>query len=124
MWIYVQSNGAFCDGLTGDLLDHGYAGFGRGKNNPAMERIANVGPLPAGWYHIEAPINSPVHGPFAMRLTPRSSNEMFGRSAFMIHGDSKSRPGEASQGCIVLARKYREEVWTQINDRALLVLNA
>jgi hypothetical protein len=35
---------------------------------------------------------------------------MFGRSGFLIHGDSIIRPGTASRGCIILAREIREQI--------------
>ena len=35
-----------------------------------------------------------------------------GRVAFQIHGESRSNPGNASKGCIVLPRSIRERIWT------------
>ena len=39
-----------------------------------------------------------------MPLIPSPTNEMFGRSEFLIHGDSLEHPGAASEGCIILPR--------------------
>lgn len=123
MILWVQSLGALVDGDTGRVIAHGYAGCGLGKNKPDMQRVRNTGPIPCGWYTVEAPFNSATHGPHAMRLSPDPFNEMFGRSAFMIHGDSISRPGEASEGCIVLARLIRQDIWATPDQHRLLVVN-
>jgi len=104
--IYEQSTGKILTDI-GTLFGQGYAGHGEGKNNPSMENIKMVGPLPKGIYHIGEPYDSPHTGPFTLPLTPDSSNEMYGRSDFKIHGDSISNPGTASNGCIILPRDIR-----------------
>jgi hypothetical protein len=53
-----------------------------------------------------------------MNLTPRPGNQMFGRSAFMIHGDNRTHT--ASQGCIILRRDLREQI-DRSDDRELTV---
>jgi hypothetical protein len=103
------------------LVAHGYSGAGDGKNNPAKQEVQCVGPIPVGTYTIEAPIDTKTHGPYAMHLTPDPKNEMFGRSAFMIHGDSVVHPGTASEGCIILPRAVREQIWAS-GDRTLEVI--
>jgi hypothetical protein len=114
-WLYEQSTGALSrDGVT---VATGYSGAGDGKNNPGMQDVPNVGPIPVGGYTIGEPHNTPSHGPFVMTLTPDRGNEMFGRSAFLMHGDSVSRPGTASQGCIIQARAIREEVAASGDNR-------
>jgi hypothetical protein len=35
---------------------------------------------------------------------------MCDRSGFLIHGDSFSHPGDASDGCIILSRPEREAI--------------
>ncbi|MGF6481227.1 hypothetical protein QFZ91_003390 [Paraburkholderia sp. JPY419] len=48
-----------------------------------------------------------------MPLTPDPGTETFGSNAFFIHGDSKSHPGNASNGCIVISnRAVRERIWS------------
>jgi hypothetical protein len=44
-----------------------------------------------------------------MTLTPVGHNA-HGRTHFLIHGDSITDPGNASQGCIVLRKKLREAI--------------
>jgi len=86
-----------------------------------MENIKMVGPLPKGIYYIGEPYDSPYIGPFTLPLTPDSSNEMYGRSDFKIHGDSISEPGTASNGCIVLSRDIRIMIF-KCTDKILKVI--
>ena len=87
-----------------------YAGNGEGLNNPAMQNVSKVGPLPQGFYAIDHPADDPVVGEFAMRLIPQGSIEMFGRSDFFMHGDNPRMNHTASEGCIVASRAAREFV--------------
>jgi hypothetical protein len=126
MWTYIQKTGELLqDGLHVAL---GYSGFDdpatgqEGKNNPELENVEDVGPIPVGKYFIGSPHDTLTHGPFVLPLTPDAANEMFGRSAFLIHGDSVVDPGTASRGCIIMARKVRTEV-AQSGDRQLQVIS-
>jgi len=121
MHTYIQLSGQWLD-PTGKLLATGYSGLGLAKNEPSYEMVPDTGPIPQGVYHIEAPINSPTHGPFAMPLEADDGNEMFGRSGFMIHGDSLEHPGAASEGCIILGRPFREAIWAS-GDHQLQVIS-
>src|SRR6266850_4122660 len=56
-----------------------------------------------------SPCSLQVRNP-APALTPDASNQMFGRTAFLIHGDSVVEPGTASRGCIIMSRGIRNEV--------------
>ena len=60
-------------------------------------------------------------GTYVIRLEPDPGNNMCGRSNFLIHGDSKTHPGSASQGCIILDKKYRKDMWTS-GDKILKVI--
>jgi hypothetical protein len=40
-------------------------------------------------------------------LTPDPANDMCGRGGFLIHGDSISHPGDASDWCISVTRSER-----------------
>jgi len=79
----------------------GYSGKDFGKNNPSMERVPYVGPIPHGLYRIGRAVGEAAKGPLTMRLTA-IGHTTFGRTAFLIHGDSIKHPGDASKGCIVL----------------------
>jgi hypothetical protein len=97
---------------TGAILRsyYGYAGRGPGKNNPEAERLRNVGPLPRGSYLVYPPVYHPRLGPMAFLLHPVPTNAMYGRSGFLIHGDSPTKPGQASRGCIILGPAARAAI--------------
>ena len=119
MWIYEQSSGKLSSTESG-YLGTGYSGYGFGKNDPRSQALADIGPIPCGVYAIGAPFDSIEHGPFAMPLSPDAANQMFGRSGFLMHGDSLEHPGCASKGCIIMPRDAREAVWAS-GDRELQV---
>lgn len=89
------------------LLCFGYSGKGNFKNDPNSEALHNRGPIPQGRYFIGDPIDTVTHGPYVLPLTPAPDNVMYGRSGFLIHGDSITDPGNASEGCLVVAHQYR-----------------
>jgi len=110
MWTFQQLTGNLIS-KSGNTVGQGYSGFGTGKNNPGLQTVPNVGPIPEGFYNIEAPVDTKDHGPYVLRLEPFAENQMFGRNGFLIHGDSKEHPGTASHGCIILPRVLRELIW-------------
>ena len=122
MWTYEQSTGQLFH--NGVFHGAGYAGNGAGLNNPAMQDVSCVGPLPRGRYRIVGPpYDSPKVGKCVLNLEPDPGNEMFGRSAFRMHGERlpPAPPKEASEGCIVQARDVRVRVWAS-GDRDLEVV--
>jgi hypothetical protein len=118
--IYSQSTGRLTTEI-GSLIGFGYAGYGQGKNNPKMQSVHDVGPLPVGKYFIGEPYVSKNTGPFTIPLNPDPANEMFDRSDFKIHGDTIDAPGTASHGCIIMALKFRQAVHT-CTDKILNVI--
>jgi hypothetical protein len=104
-WKYLQSTGELV--FDGKVVCTGYSGFGAAKNDPRAEQIRNNGPIPRGRYLMSERFDSDEHGPICFRLTPASGTETFGRSSFMIHGDSVRKPGAASHGCVVVNRTAR-----------------
>jgi Protein of unknown function (DUF2778) len=109
-WIFEQSSGAMFD-PAGVIVGNGYSGAGEGKNNSDMESIHNIGPIPQGKYTMGEPVTSHVHGPYAIPLHPDNENKMFGRDAFLCHGDSMVAPGTASEGCIIQPHDVRIKMW-------------
>jgi hypothetical protein len=107
-WTYSQSTGELTQ--DGRHVATGYSGAGDGRNNPGQQATRNVGPIPQGRYTIGAPHNSRHVGPEAMSLTPLPGTQTFGRSDFLIHGDSRTHPGAASAGCIVLPLDIRRRI--------------
>jgi hypothetical protein len=114
MHAYSQSSGNWFE--DGALLGSGYAGGNcgktpQGKNNPLMQAVHSVGPIPQGTYDIQGPpFTHPTAGPFCLRLEPQQGTVTFGRAGFMVHGDTNP-PGNASEGCVVLPRAVRECIW-------------
>ncbi|SRR5579871_278144 len=109
-WTYSQKTGEL--NQDGTHVATGYSGAGPGKNNPEMEQVHNVGPIPKGdWTIVGPPASTATHGPFVLHLEPAPTTQTFGRGGFLMHGDSVEHPGQASQGCIILPRTVREQVW-------------
>jgi len=98
------------DAVTGREVvnTRGYAGTGAGRNNPMLESVRDVGPLPGGEYAIGPAYNSRRTGQMTLPLTPSEDNEMFGRSLFRIHGDDAEH--DASTGCIVVGPEARKSI--------------
>jgi hypothetical protein len=122
-WLYDRKSG--CVGRTDDPENNavavGYSGHGIGKNNPDMSNVHDVGPIPRGmWSIVALLLTTADHGPFVLRLAPKEGTETFGRTGFLIHGDSVTNPGGASLGCIILPRTTREMIWRS-NDKELIV---
>lgn len=119
MWTWQSATGEL---LQDDVIKGaGYSGHGEGYNNPALEDVHDVGPIPRGnWSIVGPPSDTTGHGPFVLRLEPFPGTQTFGRSGFLIHGDRKDAPGTASLGCICLSRVVREKVWNS-GDHGLVV---
>jgi len=110
-WTFEQLTGNFID-PTGSLQGKGYSGQPPHRNNPDSQTIPNQGPIPQGlWQAVELIPESTNHGPFVIRLEPYSQTVTFGRSGFLIHGDSIPHPGYASEGCVIMSRDVRELFW-------------
>lgn len=113
--VYKQSTGElFADAQPGvnrtlgvaELLGTGHAGNGAGKNNPGMETVHNVGPLPVGHYKIGQWGTHAQLGPISAPLIPQPDENgsyawLYGRGGFYVHGP------EFSEGCIVMPEPVR-----------------
>lgn len=121
MWTYVITTGALRN-PDGETAGFGYSGFGEGLNNPAMQNVHDVGPIPEGDWTIGRFFDDPGgKGPLVAHLTPAEGTETYGRSGFMVHGDNKAMDHTASHGCIILSRNLRETLIAS-SDRALKVI--
>lgn len=118
---YSQSTGRWILD-NGHVLGVGYSGHGPGKNDSSYQACPNIGPIPVGTYTIGQEYTHPEKGPIVMRLTPDPKNQMFGRSGFLIHGDSIKMPGTASEGCLVFDHNSREII-AGLKDRLLKVVS-
>lgn len=121
MWTYEQATGKLS--RDGEVVATGYSGAPpEGKNNPAMQEMHNVGPIPRGtWKVTGLTLTRTDHGPFVLHLTPQDGTDTFGRAGFLMHGDSIEHPGTASEGCIIMPREVRELVWAS-GDKELEVV--
>lgn len=96
----------------------GYSGAGYGRNNPDMEDVVGVGPIPRGLYRIGKPDTNVKTGPLTFVLIPDGHNA-HGRSGFLIHGDNITH--NASHGCVILGRCVREAI-AKANETVLNVI--
>jgi len=126
MWTYHQRTGKLFD-AEGRHVSTGYAGGNGGKhpegvNNPEMQNVKMIGPLPQGFYTFGEVVLKSHLGPFAIPLIPDKENEMYQRSAFYCHGDRKDPPFSASDGCIIQPRAIREMMYNS-KDHILKVIS-
>ncbi len=106
MIAYSQATGKIY--LPNMLLGVGYSGAGEGVNNPAMEAVQKVGPIPRGkWKIVRWDTRHGNKGPQVAVLAP-VGHDAHGRTAFLIHGDNTTPdPRDGSHGCIVASRAIR-----------------
>lgn len=118
-WRYEQSTGKLFT-PEGTLIATGYAGGNCGKNpeginNPEMQNVKGVGPLPVGKYTHGVVVMQSQLGVFAIPLIPDPANEMHGRGGFYMHGDKIAEPRCASEGCIIMPRFVREQYYNSVD---------
>ena len=112
-WSYRQDKGMMFkpDGTL--LYADGYAGGNKGQNpeginNPLMQFVKDVGPLPQGKYTMGTPVEGTQLGKLAIPLYADLGNDMGGREGFYIHGDLVDGPPlSASDGCIIAPHDAR-----------------
>ena len=124
MWVFDSSTG-WLTGPDGAQVEQGYAGGNLGKNpegicNKAYQYTEDIGPLPVGYYTFGAAVEGTHLGPLAIPLTPDANNDMRGRGDFYLHGDT-TPSGKASEGCIIMSRKTRNQVITSGDNRLQVV---
>jgi hypothetical protein len=115
-WRYEQSTGRLWH-----LEGTGYSGKDEAKNRPDMDAVKGRGPIPCGAWRITERFDHPHKGPICLRLEPERGTDTHGRSGFLVHGDSISAPGTASEGCIILPNPVRRRIWAS-GDRILEVV--
>ena len=122
-YLYEQKTGKLFKLVTVGYSGHddgdGIRESGEGKNDPAEEYVANVGPLPHGWWTFGPAFTHPSKGPVVHQLIPDPATDTHGRDHFLNHGDSIPHPGSASEGCLITPRPVREMV--QDKDRLHVV---
>jgi hypothetical protein len=130
VWTFEIATGRLFD-ATGTCVWGAYAGYddgdgvpepGEGKNDPTKQAERGIGPIPEGLWMFSAPFFHRTAGPYTLRLFPKGGTKTYGRSGFLIHGDSKGRPGAASKGCIVTSRETRMALW-ESGDHEIMVVS-
>lgn len=123
-WKFSQLNGKIWDSHSwnpDNYIGQGYAGRDAGKNNPSMEGVKGIGPLPHGlWKPVEFFALHPTVGKNAVRVEPADQETLdrvkaYGRDpfSFFMHGDSSEHPGLASHGCMVEGPAIRLKFWAE-----------
>lgn len=108
MWIYDSTTGALAWGMA--PAGEGYSGHGDGLNNPALQAVPDVGPIPRGLYKIGSFFTDPEKGPIVACLIPLADTNTYGRSGFMLHGDNPAMNHSASLGCVILPHDVRQQI--------------
>ncbi len=97
-----------------------YSGYGPGLNNPAMEAVPDIGPIPAGeWQIMVWHDHYEDKGPCVAQLEPVGHNA-HGRTGFLIHGDNAAQNHTASHGCIIAGPSIRAAM-REAGDTDLIV---
>lgn len=108
MITYSQVSGGIS--IDDENIGTGYSGHGVGVDNPALEAMANVGPIPRGeWRILKWEAVHPGKGPIVAVLAP-NKHDAHGRSGFLIHGDNDKLNHTGSHGCIVASRDIRKRL--------------
>lgn len=123
-WTYRQRSGVLEDPQGRPYQGPGvYSGQPPFRNEPTAEHRRNEGPIPRGRYRIDLrPHNRDSTGPYTLDLEPQG-HDAHGRTELRIHGDSRTRPGLASTGCIVAPRAVREAIANSRDNELNVVEN-
>jgi hypothetical protein len=119
MWKWDQSAGELSH--NGRIIEHGYAGNGKGLNSPNFQDVRGIGPIPRGMWKMVSVGDIPNTGRFTIVLEPMPGTDTRGRSEFRIHGDNSRLDKSASHGCIILPRNVRGDIWAS-GDHELQVV--
>jgi hypothetical protein len=107
---------------NGKLMAKGvYSGHGDAINDSSKEAMPAHGPIPRGRWLMDGVYNSAKVGPFAIILDPAPGTNAFGRSGFRVHGDNAKGDQSASEGCVIVPRNIRDDMW-QLKDHVLDVV--
>ncbi len=125
-WIYVQKTGllALLRDTTIERVWTGYSGHGEGLNNPDLEYVRNVGPIPSGVYLMGKPRHGGKLGAHVIPLQPVQPEKLRGRAGFFIHGDNAAADRSASHGCPIFPFLIRQQLGAAIaeGNNVLLVV--
>lgn len=113
-YYYSQGTGQLKDS-DGKVLTTGYAGRGKGVNNPGMQDKPYVGPIPKGKYVAGDPVDKPNTGKYSIPLIPdEDTRQSFPKDrdpdSFYMHGDNRKRDQSASHGCPIIEPSIRKKI--------------
>lgn len=121
-WRYEQSTGRLYrpDGV---LFSSGYSGRDWAANQPVLQHIQNLGPIPQGRYRMTNFFpTTEGRGPKVIKLMPEPGTTTFNRSGFLIHGDNAANDRSGSTGCIIVnGGGNRKAIWDH-GDRIIEVV--
>ena len=87
---YHQASGNFIaineatNAIVSDVM--GYSGYRLGCNDPEMQQVRNVGPIPTGSWTVGATaVHGTKMGSYAIPVTPDHTTRTYDRSGFYIH---------------------------------------
>jgi hypothetical protein len=83
----------------------GYSGTGQGRNNPDIQDVPYVGPIPRGLWYWGTPFNQPGGmGQNVIPLIPAPENTCRDtpRNCYSFYAHGNDEEDDASRGCIVL----------------------
>jgi hypothetical protein len=124
MWTYEQSTGQLYDANMNPVGAPGYSGHPPHVNDPNAQNIPFQGPIPQGvWNMVRCIEEGAPQGPVVIVLAPDAETETYGRDGFLVHGDLVENPGAemASEGCIILTRMVRQELWNEPDHKINVV---
>jgi hypothetical protein len=106
---YEQKNMAapVCAPGFNRTADRAYSGSGAGRNNPAMQGVENIGPIPRGSWSVSG-VQQDLHGKAhsnVLRLQADPGTNTFNRHDILVHGDNAT--GTASKGCVIAPAQTR-----------------
>lgn len=120
--------------FNGAVIGKGYSGHGAGLNNPAMEMVHDIGPIPRGWYVAELiadgdgnPVNYKHKAAPVFRLIPQPETNMYGRAGLLMHGHEsgevigKPETENSSLGCVVQEHATRIQVMIATDKRVQVI---
>jgi hypothetical protein len=119
-WTYQQTAHSILRPDGSLLTDTAYSGHGVGLNNPSLQSVPDIGPIPQGEYTLSPFFTHPRLGNLCARFMPKPGSTTYGRSGFDLHGDNQYRNHTASEGCVVVDKPYRLEI-SHSNDTDWIV---
>ena len=108
-WTYSQSTGVLFNHSTNQSWQC-YSGHGDGLNNPQLQDLVMVGPIPQGSWEVVEIASDLKTGPvtwFLEWMAPIWSYPGRDKGSFRVHGDNAEVNHTASDGCVIAPHDCR-----------------